>query len=158
MRLPVYVLAVGGGTLLQNTVVPAFGVGGVVPDLPLVLAVLLALARGPEVGCLLGFALGLGQDALVAGPLGLHALSKSVVGFAAGELPRWCLVSNPVVPVGATVLATVVDGVLRFAVLQLFHYPAALGELLAGVILPEAGFNGLLAALALALPLRRARA
>jgi len=158
MRLPVYVLAVGGGTLLQSTVVPAFGVAGVVPELPVVLVVLLALARGPEVGCLLGFALGLGQDALVAGPLGLHALSKSVVGFVAGELPRWCLVSNPVVPVGATILATVVDGVLRFAVLQLFHYPAAFGELLAGVILPEAGVNGLLAALAVALPLRRARA
>ena len=157
MRLSLYFLAISGGTLVQSTVVPVLGVGGVVPDLPVVLVVLLALRRGPEVGCLTGFALGLIQDAIVGGPLGLQALSKAVIGFVAGGLPRWWLVSNPVVPITAAVLATVVDGVLRFAVLQLFHYPAAFSELFGSVILPQAGYNGLLAAAALALPAVRAR-
>ncbi len=157
MRLPLYFLAISGGTLVQSTVVPVLGVGGVVPDLPVVLVVLLALRRGPEVGCLTGFALGLIQDAIVGGPLGLQALSKAVIGFVAGDLPRWWLVSNPVVPITAAVLATVVDGMLRFSVLQLFHYPAAFSELFGSVILPQAGYNGLLAAAALALPAFRAR-
>ncbi|MBI3457452.1 MAG: rod shape-determining protein MreD [Candidatus Rokubacteria bacterium] len=157
MRLPLYFLAIGGGTLVQSTVVPVLGIGGVVPDLPVVLVVLLALRRGPEVGCVMGFALGLAQDAIVGGPLGLQALSKAVVGFIAGELPRWCWVANPVVPITVAILATVADGVLRFALLQLFHYPAAFSELFGSVILPQAGYNGLLAAAALGLPVFRAR-
>ncbi len=158
MKLPLYFLAVGGGTLIQSTVVPVLGFWGVVPDFPVVLVVLLALRRGPEVGCVIGFALGLAQDVIAGGPLGLQALSKGVIGFVAGELPRWCLLSNPLVPVTAAVVATVADGALRFAVLQLFHYPAAFGELLGSVILPQAAYNGVLAAVLVALPAVRVRA
>ena len=157
MRLPLYFLAVGGGTLVQCTLVPAFGVGGVVPDVPLLLVVLLALRWGPEAGCLTGFTLGFVQDVLAGGPLGLHALAKALVGFATGDLPRWLLVSRPLVPVATVVLATVVDGVLRFGLLQLFHYPAPLGELLALVILPQAGYNAALATVAVVVPAVRAR-
>lgn len=158
MRLPLYVLAVGGGTLVQSTIVPVFGVGGVVPDLLLVLVILLGLRRGPEAGCLCGFVLGLAQDVLSGGPLGLQALSKALVGFLVGELPRWCVGSNPVVPVSAAVLATVGDGLVRFLVLQFFQYPAQFGDLITGVILPQAGYNGVLAAGIMALPSVRARA
>jgi rod shape-determining protein MreD len=158
VRLPLYFLAISGGTLAQGTVVPALGVGGVVPDLPVVLVVLLALRLGPETGCSLGFALGLLQDAIVGGPLGLQALSKGVIGFVAGDLPRWCLVTNPVVPVVAAVAATVADASLRFAVLQLYQYPASFGELFGSVILPQAAYNGVLAAIAVALPPVRTRA
>lgn len=155
MRLPLYVLAVSGGALVQCTVVPVVGVGGVVPDVPVVLTVLLALRYGAEAGCLTGFALGLAQDAVAGGPLGLHALSKGLVGFVAGDLPRWILVTRPIVPVGLAIVATVVDGLARFAVLQLFQYPAPLGELFTRVIVPQAGYNGLLAAAALAWPVSR---
>lgn len=157
MKLPLYVLAVGGGTLVQSTVIPELGFWGVVPDLPIVLVLLLALRRGPEVGCVIGFALGLAQDVLAGGPLGLQALSKSVIGFVAGDLPRWCLVANPLVPIVAAVAATLADGVLRFAVLQLFHYPAAFGELFGSVILPQAAYNGILTAVAVSLPPVRLR-
>jgi rod shape-determining protein MreD len=155
MRLPLYAAAVGGGALVQCTVVPVVGVAGVVPDVPIVLAVLLGLRYGAEAGSVAGFALGLAQDVVGGGPLGLHALSKGLVGFAAGELPRWLLVTRPLVPTGLAVLATVLDGLLRFGLLQLFHYPAPLGELLVRVIVPQAGYNGLLAAAALAWPAAR---
>src|SRR4249920_864715 len=114
MRLPLYVLAVSGGALVQCTVVPAVGVGGIVPDVPVVLTLLLALRYGSEAGCLTGFALGLAQDAVAGGPLGLHALSKALLGFVAGDLPRWVLIARPIVPVGLAVLATIVDGLVRF--------------------------------------------
>ncbi len=152
MRLPLYVLAVSGGALVQCTVVPMVGIGGVVPDVPIVLVVLLALRYGAEAGCVTGFALGLAQDALAGGPLGLHALSRALIGFAMGDLPRWILVARPLVPVVLAIAATLGDGLVRFALLQLFHYPAPLGELLARVIMPQAGYNGVLAAVALAWP------
>jgi len=157
MRLPLYVLTVGGGTLVQCVLGPAVSIGGVSPDIPVVLVVLLAIRRGPEAGCLVGFALGLVADVLAGGPLGLHALSKALVGFAAGALPRWFLVSRPVVPVTAALLATVTDGMVRFALLQLFHYPAPFGELLSRVIVPQAGYNALLATVAVVVPTVRAR-
>ncbi len=155
MRLPLYVLAVSGGTLVQCTVVPAVGIGGVVPDLPVLLTVLLALRYGAVAGCLTGFALGFAQDAVAGGPLGLHALSKALVGFLAGDLPRWLLVSRPIVPVALAVLATILDGLTRFALLQLFQYPAPLGEVFTRVIVPQAGYNGVLAAAALVWPVGR---
>ena len=155
MRLPFYVLAVSGGALVQFTVVPVVGVGGIVPDVPVVLTVLLALRYGAEAGCLTGFALGLAQDAVTGGPLGLHALSKALLGFAAGDLPRWMLVTRPIVPVGLAVLATIGDGLLRFGLLQLFHYPAPLREIFTRVIVPQAGYNGILAAAAQAWPAGR---
>ena len=37
MRLPLYALAVSGATLVQGTVVPVVGIGGVVPDIPVIL-------------------------------------------------------------------------------------------------------------------------
>jgi rod shape-determining protein MreD len=157
VRLGWYVLAVGGGTLAQSSIVPTFGGAGAVPDLPLVVVVLLGLYRGPEAALGTGFALGLAQDAVGGGMLGIHAFAKALIGFGAGELPRLCLVANPVVPVLATVLATVAEGMLRFGLLQLFHYPASLADLLVRVILPVAVLNGVLAACALTLPILRLR-
>jgi rod shape-determining protein MreD len=158
VRLGIYFLAVGGGTLAQSTVVPVLGVGGVVLDLPMVLVVLFGLRRGAEAGCLTGFALGLAQDVVAGGPLGLQAFSKALVGYIAGELPRLCLVSNPVVSIIAVLLATLIDGTLRFVVLQAFQYPAPFGELLTGVLLPQAALNALVACAWVAAPLRWARA
>ena len=103
------------------------------------------------------FALGLAEDVVAGGPLGLHAVSKAALGFAVGDLPRWFLVGKPVVAIAAVALATVADGAIRFALLQLFHYPAPFDELLARVILPQAGYNAMLASLAVLAPVSRAR-
>src|SRR2546425_10866737 len=84
MRFALYVLTVGGGTLVQCVLGPAVSIDGVAPDIPVVLVVLLAIRRGPEAGCLVGFALGLVADVLAGGPLGLHALSKALVGSRRG--------------------------------------------------------------------------
>lgn len=157
MRLPVYLLAVGGGTLLQGNLVPALPPWGVVPDVPLILVVLLSLRRGSEAGCLAGFALGLAQDVLGGGPLGLHVVSKAVLGFLAGDLPRVFLVERPVVVGVAVALLTVADGTLRFGLLQLFHYPAPFGELLASVVLPQASYDGAVALAVSAVPALRTR-
>src|SRR2546430_14279934 len=78
------VLTVLGGGVAHATVAPALGIGGVTPDLPLIVVVLLALRRGPEFGCAAGFAAGLLQDAAGGGLLGVQALTKAVIGFAIG--------------------------------------------------------------------------
>lgn len=145
MRLSLALMLVGGG-LAQTSVAPALRIGSVTPDIPFVLTVLLGLRRGPEVGCLAGFVLGLLQDMAAGGPLGAQALTKAVSGFAVGLLGRRLLVSSPLVEVPGLVLLTVAEGLTRYALLRLFHFPAPLGDLVLHVILPQALYNGFIGA------------
>jgi rod shape-determining protein MreD len=145
-------LTVFGGGVAQATVVPALRVGDVAPDLPLILVVLLALRRGPEFGCIAGFAAGLLQDAAGGGLLGAHALTKALVGFGVGALAGELRGTQPLVQVPGLALLTVVEGLVRFGLLKLFHFPVPFGELMLYVVLPQALYNGFLgAALVLAL-------
>ena len=143
LRLILLLVTVGGG-ILQSTVVAVAGIGGITPDVPLILTVLIALRYGPESGCLAGFVAGLLQDATGGGLVGVQALTKGLAGFSMGLLVGRFWVSNPLVQVPGLVLLTIAEGLGRFLLLQMFHYPAAFGDLMLHVILPQALYNGLL--------------
>src|SRR5213592_3627730 len=140
------VLTVLGGGVAHATVAPALGIAGVTPDLPLIVVVLLALRRGPEFGCAAGFAAGLLQDAAGGGLIGVQALTKAVIGFAIGAAGSRLSVTQPLVQVPGLVLLTVAEGIARFALLQIFRFPAPFGEMILYVILPQALYNGFLGA------------
>jgi len=139
-------IAIFGGGLAHATLGPALRIADVAPDIPLIVVVLLALRRGPEFGCGAGFVAGLLQDAAAGGLLGVQALTKAVIGFLIGMLGTRLRVSQPLVQVPGLVLLTVAEGLARFALLKLFHFPAPFGELMTYVVLPQALYNGFLAA------------
>lgn len=145
MKLNLLAMTVGG-SVAQASLVSALAVNGVVPDVPLVITILVALRRGPEAGCVAGFLTGLFQDVTVGGLVGVQALSKALVGFGFGLAAGRLWVQNPLVQVLGLVLLTVAEGLLRFGLLQLFHFPAALGAILVEVVLPQAVYNGFLGA------------
>ena len=145
MRVSLALMLLGGG-LAQGSVAPALRIGGVAPDVPLILTVLLGLNRGPEVGCLSGFAVGLLQDVAAGGFVGAQALTKALVGFAAGLIGERLWVSNPLVQVPGLVLLTLAEGFGRYWLLQLLHFPAAFGDVMLHVVLPQALYNGFLGA------------
>jgi len=145
-------VAVLSGGVAHATMGPALRIADVAPDIPLIVVVMLALRRGPEFGCGAGFLAGLLQDAATGGLLGVQALTKSLIGFGVGALAGRLRVSQPLVQVPGLVVLSLVEGVARFALLQLFHFPASFGELMTYVVLPQAIYNGFLgAALVLAL-------
>lgn len=145
-------IAVLGGGVAHATVGSALRIADVAPDIPLIVVVLLALRRGPEFGCAAGFVAGLLQDAATGGLLGVQALTKAIVGFAIGVVGGRLRVSQPLVQVPGLVLLSVLEGVARFGLLQLVHFPAPFGEVMTYVVLPQALYNGFLgAALVLAL-------
>ena len=155
---PTLLFMIFGGSLAQTNVAPALSIGPVTPDIPLILTALLGFRKGPEVGCLAGFAMGLLQDVAAGGLVGVQALTKAVAGFAVGLAASRLWIDNPVVQVGGLVLLTVVEGLGRFALLQLFHFPAPFSELMLHVILPQALYNGFLgSAVVLALAWAEAR-
>jgi len=67
--------------ILQATVVFRMEIAGIRPDLLVAFVVYLGWMRGPIAGTSGGFIVGLLQDLDAPGPLGLNALSKSLVGF-----------------------------------------------------------------------------
>lgn len=146
LRLLLLLVTVGGG-VLQSTVVAVAGVGGVTADIPLILTVLIALRYGPESGCLAGFVAGLLQDVTGGGLVGVQALTKALAGFGMGMLVGRFWVGNPLVQVPGLVLFSIAEGLGRFLLLQMFHYPASFGDLMLHVILPQALYNGLIGSL-----------
>ncbi len=116
------------------------------------MVVLLALRRGPEFGCVAGFAAGILQDAAAGGLIGVQALTKALVGFAIGALGGELRVTQPLVQVSGLALLTIAEGLVRFGLLKLFHFGAPFGELMLYVVIPQAIYNGFLgAALVLAM-------
>ena len=139
-------LTIFGGGIAQATIAPALRVADVVPDIPLIVVVLLALRRGPEFGCLGGFAAGLLQDAVGGGLLGVQACTKALMGFTIGALGGRLWVTQPLVQVPGLVLLSLSEGLARFLLLKFFHFPAPFGQLMTYVVLPQALYNGFLGA------------
>lgn len=139
-------LTIVGGPVAHATLSPLVSVAGVTPDFPLIMVILLALRRGPEFGCLAGFVTGLLQDAAGGGLIGVQALTKAVVGFGIGVAGGRLRVSQPLVQVPGLVVLTIAEGLARFALLQIFRFPAPFGELMIYVVLPQALFNGFVGA------------
>ncbi len=145
-------LTVFGGGLAHATLAPALRIADVAPDIPLIVVILLALRRGPEFGCLAGFLAGLLQDAASGGLIGVQALTKAIIGFAIGSAGGRLRVTQPLVQIPGLVLLTVLEGLLRFSILQLFKFPAPFTDLMLYVVVPQALYNGFLgSALVLAL-------
>jgi len=139
-------LVIFGGGLAQTTFAPALRIGNVTPDIPLILVVLLALRRGPEVGCLSGFVTGLLQDAGAGGFIGAQALTKTLIGFFIGQLGGRLWVREPLVQIPGLVLLSLAEGLARFLLLQVFHSPGAFGDLMLYIVLPQSLYNGFLGA------------
>jgi len=139
-------LTLVGGSVAHATLTPLISVAGVTPDLPLIVVILLALRRSPEFGCVAGFVTGLLQDAAGGGLIGVQALTKGVIGFGIGIAGGRLRVSQPLVQVPGLVVLTVAEGLARFALLQIFRFPAPFGELMAYVVLPQALCNGFIGA------------
>lgn len=72
------------GLVLQSTLFNFLKVGGVKPDLVLLLVIYFAFTNGPVKGALLGLGLGLLEDFFIGYYFGMNALALLVSGFVAG--------------------------------------------------------------------------
>ncbi|MFC2075658.1 rod shape-determining protein MreD [candidate division KSB1 bacterium] len=70
--------------ILHTTLFDLIAIGGVRPDLLLIILVLLSLRGGSITGTLVGFIIGFFQDLYSPEMFGLNALTKSIVGYLLG--------------------------------------------------------------------------
>ena len=139
-------LTVFGGGVANSSLAPMLRIADVTPDVPLVAVMMLALRRGPEVGCLAGLVAGLAQDASTGGLIGVQALTKAILGFVIGVIGSRLSVTSPLVQVPGLVVLTLVEGLARFALLQLFRFPAPFAEVMTYHVVPQAIYNGFVGA------------
>src|SRR5580704_6282857 len=77
-------LVVLGFVTVQQTLMLDIRVGGVHPDIMILLPIVAGIAGGPARGASMGFTAGLVADLFLPTPFGLSALVGSVIGFGVG--------------------------------------------------------------------------
>jgi len=136
-------------SLLSSTLLSWVAVAGVKPDLGLVIVALLAMRRGSMPGQIAGFASGLLTDTISVAPLGLTAMTRTVVGYVVGRMEGvisadWLLLPTAVA-IAATVLKALTLAGLGLAVPWISSsYGIGPSSFLTSFLI-EAGLNGVAA-------------
>jgi rod shape-determining protein MreD len=120
------------------------------PDFFLISVILVAMGRGSGPATLWGAVLGLVQDVLSGGVIGLNFLTKPAVGYAVGLLRGRLDFDNPNTQTLATLSAAAAEGLVLAVLLSAYHPSKPVGWSLYSFVLPGAVYNGLLVPLLIA--------
>ena len=110
--------------LAVQTTVGLGAPSGFTVDLVLVLVVYVALTAGPAPGMLTGTVVGLAQDALSGGVVGVGGLAKTLVGYAAGVMGAQFIVTNA----GPRFVVFFLSSLVHAAAFMGFHSVLGLGR------------------------------
>ncbi|MGH7681831.1 MAG: rod shape-determining protein MreD [Candidatus Eiseniibacteriota bacterium] len=134
--------------ILQATLLFRMEIAGIRPDLLVAFVVYLGWMRGPIAGTTGGFIVGLVQDLDAPGPLGLNALSKSIVGFLVAKAGFRVHRSNLGVRFAFFFFAMLVHDMIYFAVTTAGDLGAFLLQMLR-IALPSALYTSVVVLLLL---------
>ena len=142
--------------LAQTVLLTPFSLGGIRPDYFLLLVFLISQRVSPEVATVVGFLIGLWQDGLSGGPLGLRAFTDSLIGFLASRLSHHMYTDRPLAVLWLLLGGSAAAGCMTLALLIFFLGPPPLVPVLLFVIAPEALYTAAVGLLILWLPQVRA--
>ena len=130
--------------VLQSTILGRLAIGGVRPDLALIILVFVSLRRGSMVGQVSGFASGILEDFMSVSPLGFHPLMRAVIGYLYGIFSGNVFVDPFLMPMVLTVIATLVKGLLSGLISAVFGLVSSGFLYFAGRLWIEVGYNAVL--------------
>lgn len=142
--------------LVQTVLLAPLSLGGIRPDLFLLLVFLVSQRTSPEAATLVGFLVGLFQDALSGSPLGLRAFTDSIMGFLAARLSHDMYTDKPLALFWLLLGGSAAAGGITLALLTFFLGPPPLFPTLLWVIAPEALYTAAVGLLIVWLPQIRA--
>jgi rod shape-determining protein MreD len=142
--------------MAQSVLLTPFTLGGIRPDLFLLLVFLFSQRVSPEVATVLGFLIGLCQDGLSGGPLGLRAFTDSLLGFLASRLSHHMYTDRPLAVFWLLLVGSAGAGCITLALLSFFLGPPSLVPVFLFVIAPEALYTAAIGLLILWVPQVRA--
>ena len=123
--------------ILQCSVLSALSLGGIVPNLLLILTSAYGLIRGEKDGLLIGFFCGLLLDILFGDFLGFYALLMMYIGFLNGKLNRAYYPEDYKLPIALIVISDLTYGLICYVLLFLLRGKFYFFYYLGHVILPE---------------------
>ena len=116
MYIARYILLLGLAFVLQTTWLDFISVSALKPDLILLIITIIALREGPILATLLGFSIGLLQDAYAPADFGLNALLKCTAGFAVGHGRSRVVSDNLQVQVALVFFTVLLHDLLYYAI------------------------------------------
>ena len=105
--------------LVQSAWLGAIRLGGVVPNLPLLLVVYFAVRDGEERAMFTGLIGGVFQDVAADATLGHHVLCNVVVGYLAARVSHRLVTEHPAVKAGLVLMAGFCNGLLDTLILYI---------------------------------------
>jgi len=136
---------------VQASLFELISLAGIKPDLGLALVYIIGLLTGPAEAALAGLGIGLLQDIGSASVLGFSGISRGLVGLFAGLLGQRVL--NISSPSNSLFLAAfcLLEGIVVTIFMQMLYGSVPIFSLIAGRVLPQAVYTGLLGLLLLQL-------
>jgi rod shape-determining protein MreD len=134
--------------ILQLTLVPNLRIAGASGDLMLLFALAAATTAGPDLGAKIAFTYGLTFDLMLETPFGLSALVYAIAAYTFGGVLLTLSRTSWRVTTSSMALATALAVVLYALLARVFGEPWIAPGRLVRVMLVEAGFNVVLAPLA----------
>lgn len=147
MRFVPTALALLAAAVLQVAIAPHLAIGGVVPNLMLLVVITLAMIEGPRSGATAGFVAGLLLDMLGTGPIGPMALVLSLTGHVAGSLSANMFAEGWLLPLTVVVVASLGAEIVYAVILAFLGEGGGLGTILWQISLPGALYDAVLALL-----------
>ena len=145
MRVFTVLIILFATMLIQSTVLGFIRVGGVQPDLVLLVVIFNAFLRGSKEGAFLGFLGGLWQDILTGNFIGFNALAKFGAGYLVGLVESKLFKDNVFVLLGVTFLATLTSQIIYYLLLVILGVMVPPFWALVRIMLPVALYNTILA-------------
>lgn len=99
-------------------------IGGIKPDLFLIILVSFSLKKGSLKGEIMGFFIGVFEDSVSSGVFGINSFSKTICGFLAGRLKEKILHENLILQVIIMLFISLLHGFLVYLIRCLFIAPS----------------------------------
>jgi rod shape-determining protein MreD len=109
--------------IIQSTVLILFSIGGVKPDLSLIVLVFISYRKGQMTGQITGFCTGFIEDLISLTPLGFHSLIKALIGFLYGYLQGRIIIDIIFIPILFVTIATVIKLLFAWIISMIFSIP-----------------------------------
>ena len=122
----------------QTTFLHKISLYGIQPDLVLIVVLYFAITSEEDRGVLIGAGLGLLQDILSGGILGLNLFTKGMIAFLVGELRNNIVIDNVLSRVTIIFFSAVLEGLLCLGIFKVLFHQEAIFAIFSGVVLGRA--------------------
>lgn len=145
IRIIIYIVFLITLYVLQGTVFASFNMGGVVPNLVLILTTSLGLMRGKKTGLAIGFFAGLLMDIFSGSYIGFYALLLMYLGYYSGVFSKIFYAEDVKLPIIIILSADLIYGIVNYVFIYLLKGRTHFYKFFVHISLPECAYTALLA-------------